>query len=373
MDDDRAHTRLYKPLADLKYQYQSHSRPSTTQAVASTELPRIKQKERHHRDRYSTQSYRTSNTINDILKMKLEYGHIHDQISLIDLHMKENSAKQKEAVLKHERFVACFERFLSRQYDRVTRVLSDLTRHERKSDRMRNMLDSLRQEVVQKSLEIHELESTWRTFKVSQKFLLHIAALLQSTTSFAPQAFENFNVDPACETPTLDELVANFERHDYDQPFDAAKFEHVTAVGILDFLSKLKQQNLMLLRFNHEYGRTKDTLGDAKTMLESKLQDRESTLASDVDKIEKQIQNVSRELESVQKRFEKEVRANESKAKEAEELRDFVEALYGCCFVPTRARKSHLQMVACVEEHCMALLSELSYFEPHILKKVLRR
>lgn len=372
MDNSTISTRIYKPLADLKYQYQSRSQSSTVRAAAaSTELPHIKQKEHRHRDSYVTQNYLISNTIKDILKMKLEYGHIHDQISLIDLHMQEESAKYENAVLKHDQFVVSFERFLSSQYKQVTDVLFNLASQEHKSDQMREALSGLRQLVVQKSLETHELECTWRQFKVSQKFLIHIAFLLKSTESSMSEIVQNFNVNPISETPTLEELIENFEKHDDMQTFDEVDFEHVTASRILDFLFKLKQQNLMLLRFNHEYKRTKNIFSGCKIIVERQLQEKESTLAKNVTEIKKQIEDVSREMASVQSLYEKEVSISKSKVREAEDLQDIVQSVYESYFGPTIVHKSPLQMMKCVEEHCLQLLCELNSLEPHILKKVL--
>lgn len=371
MDNPIIGTRIYKPLTDLKYHYQSHSQSSTIRAAASTELPHIKQKEHRRRDSYVTQNDLISNTIKDVLKMKLEYGHIHDQISLIDLHMQEESAKHENAVLMHDQFVVSFERFLSSQYKQVTDILFDVANHEHKSDKMREKLNGLRQLVVQKSLETHELECSWRQFKISQKFLVHVAFLLKSTDSLTSEIVQNFNVNPVSETPTLEELIENFGTHDDMQTFDEADFEHVTASRILDFLFKLKQQNLMLLRFNHEYKRTKDIFSGCKIIVERQLQEKESILVKNVTEIKKQIEGVSREMESVQSLYDKEVSISKSNARKAEELQDLVQSMYESCFGSTIIHKSSLQMMKCVEEHCLQLLCELNSFEPHILKKVL--
>ncbi len=364
--------RIYRPLAQLKNFYKAEAHSSSVEAHASSELPHIETKRKL--THFSTQSCQYSKTINDALKMKLKTGQIYDQISFMDLKMRRDKEKYDGAVLEHRNFTRAFDKFLAEQYQRVKETLQKLQAHEQQSSRLQESLRDLRQTITQKSLKIYELEAKWRQYKTCEKFLLHISPLLRRD----PEKSEfpgNFAVNPDCKTPTLDELISNFRKHhERTSSFDESQYEHVTAAKMSDFLSKLKRQNLKILRYKLEQEKLTSAFADSNSAFEIDFRDEVARLDDKIGRVQAEAEDKIREVMNMKIQCDDISKDAEIfDKKDEEKLKSFVEDLYAQCFRPTYQEKSHVQMARYLEDYCHALLCELYSFEPCILKKVLTR
>lgn len=469
---------IYTPLADLKFHYQSTSRPSSVQGSASTALPLIPTQRSKYRA-LSSQSQEYKKTINETLRMKLKLGHIHDQISAIDQKMAKESKKYRNAVEKHENFQKSFEQFLSKQYDRVKQKLLELEAQETESDQLKEKLADLQRTITVKSLHIYELEHAWRHHKKSQLFLSHLGNLLKNdedsvaspvvgsaatsvvvtsptavstadTLAGAPSPVDspaaaliladssaigssassgadspaaaafadsltaasfsvtdssaasaegvaasipetppemsipdvdslpiqpNFNVDPTCDTPTLDDLISNYELHDQqEEPFVEEHYAHVTPAKVEDFLDKLKRQNIRLLRHKLEHEKVKNILEEAEKVCDIDAHNQATALAQQVAEVQRKLEAQTSEVSQAEQHLQEVMQKGCGFAEtDVETLKKFVEKLYGQIFKPTYEEHSHVHMAKCVEEYVQSLLCQLYSYEPQILKKALRR
>lgn len=285
--------------------------------------------------------------------------------------MKQEEIKYQEATSKHEHFVRAFNQFLAHQYERVKTVLAELSAHEEKTARTKANLNQLEQRVVEKSLKIYEVERLWRKYKVSQNFLLHIASLLKRERSV--NEFRTFNVDPDCDTPSLDDLVRNFEKHALDDlPFEAVNFEHVTAERLFDYLNGLRKQNLRLLDLKLRYEDVKEAIKEEKKCTERECEEREVKVVSDIRDIKSKIEDKIAATELARMKVEASFDHSDQNVKRKLDLQHRVEMLYERCFGASAIKGSHMQMMKCVEDHCLMLLNTLNTFDPHILKKITR-
>lgn len=356
----------YKPLQDLKFAYLQKSHTTSVRAQVSTELPTISAKSAKKRD-FQTKTSTYTNTINGALKMKLKLAQLQDEISLIDLKIDEDVKKFQHANAQHENFTKSFENFLTQQYEKVTDSLTELKKSESESSELKNKLDELQQQMIEKSLKLYDLESIWRKYKTSLNFLLHLSALLRYNKTYSGE-FKNLRTD---KTSSLDELMVNFKNLNTELiEFKENDFSHLTASKIMEFLSKLKRQNLKILRYKLHYQKLRDIFADTDQFLENSfrvnLKNTEDVILNAQEKTKK----VSRNVQMVEKQYE----ILETKVlcmKEISPVHTFVEQLYEKCFKTVSLEKSHVQMVKCVEDYCHLLLCTLSSFDRDIILKAI--
>lgn len=185
----------------------------------------------------------------------------------------------------------------------------------------------------------------------------------------------NFNVDPACDTPSLDDLISNFQLHDHQEElFDEEQYAHVTPTRVVDFLDKLKQQNIRLLRHKLEYEKVTNILQEAEKVCYADAEDQATKLAQQVAEVQDKLEAETLEVEKAEQCLEEAVQQGcRFAGADVEALKKFVESLYERIFKPTYEERSHVHMAKCVEQYVESLLCQLYSYEPQILKKVLKR
>lgn len=354
----------FKPLQDLKFLYQQKSDTTSRKAQVSTELPIISAKTAHKRD-FLTKTCSYTKTINEALIMKLKSAQLHDELSLIDLKMNRSTKKFHNAQSQHDNFAKSFEEFLTQQYEHVTDSLVKLEQSERESNELRNKLNQLHRDRVERSLKIYELEETWRKYKTSQNFLVHLSSLLQNDKKFHKE-FRNLQSD---ETFTLEELMLNFEHLNSDSAeFREDDFKHLTARKIMEFLSKLKRQNLKILHYKLQYQKLTNILHDTDKFLEENFQSNFHASEKLIDDIQEKTTNVIKDVQVAQNQYEI-LEKKVLSLKEYSPLHTFIEHLYEKCFKMNPSKKSHLTMVKCIEDYCHLLFCALNSFDHNTIAK----
>lgn len=191
----------------------------------------------------------------------------------------------------------------------------------------------------------------------------------------SPATQPNFNIDPKCDTPTLDDLLSNYELHDQqEEPFIEENYIYVTPEKIEDFLDKLKRQNIRLLRHKLEHEKVKNILEEAEKICDLDARNQATALAEQEAEVQSKLEAQTIELSQAEQNLRDIVQQGCGFADtDVNNLKKFVEKLYEQIFKPTYEERSHVHMAKCVEEYVQSLLCQLYSFEPHILKKALRR
>lgn len=185
----------------------------------------------------------------------------------------------------------------------------------------------------------------------------------------------NFNVDPTCDTPTLDDLISNYELYDQQEEiFVAEQYAHVTPARMEDFLDKLKRQNIRLLRHKLEHEKVTNIFEDAEKACNVNARNQATALAQQVVEVQRKLQVQNDKASETEQRLREVVQQRCTfTGADVESLKKFVQKLYNQIFKPTYEERSHVHMAKCMEEYVQSLLCQLYSYEPQILKKALRK
>ncbi|XP_065200294.1 uncharacterized protein LOC135831607 [Planococcus citri] len=357
----------FKPLQDLKFAFTQQSHATSVKGQVSNELPVIKTDSTKKRD-LRTQTLSYTDVIDRTLKINLKIAQIHDEVSLIDLKILESSNKFQNSNSQHDKFAKSFEDFLTKQYETVSDSLIELEKTENQSAQLKQELQNLRRQITEKSLKIYELEDIWRKYSTSRNFLRHLSRLLSNDKSYTGK-FENPNESNASQIDELLEIFKNIGPT--DEKFDDNNFKHVTAEKMLQFLSKLKQQNLKILRYKLHYEKFKNIFHCANEFLENNFRANFNEIEKNSRISREKSQKVVVELVMKEKQLEN-LKRNIHMMQRNPSLHNFIEQLYEKCVKMPALEKSHLEMVKHIENYCHLLLCTLNSFDHVTIQKAIQ-